>query len=272
MNNGIITYADSVKHIQQAVLLAVTAKKNSGLPVTIAIPPQCEQLVNAYKEYFDTICLLDKVDSVERGLIDTLTRSPYDNTLFLYSDTLILTDIADVFLLLDYHDIVMNDQLLDFKGSPITRQLYEQRKMIVKNNLVDVWSNAILYKKSDDVMELTKLTHRIITFWRTFKDQFLKDYSIDDKLGLKFNVALCLASKLSDTTIAKGFTISTMSKQEENTASLAWANLDWFKFLNAWIMDNSQVKVENYIQAGIWHYGKNWLTDDIYNRMLTVYA
>ena len=205
-------------------------------------------------------------------MIDTLTQTPYDNTLFLYSDTLILTNIEDVFQQLDFYDIVMNKDLLDFKGSKITRQLYEQRKMIVKNNLQDVWSNAILYKKTDAVMELTKLTHRIITFWHTFKDQFLKEYSIDDKLELRFNVALCLAIKLSDVSVAQGFQLTTLSRQEENTASMAWANLDWFKFLNAWVMDNRQVKVENYIQAGIWHYGKNWINDDIYNRILEVYA
>lgn len=270
MHNGIITYADSNQHVKQAVLLAVTAKKNSNLPVTIVVPK--EELVTAYKDYFDNICVLEKVDSVERGLVDTLTQTPYDNTLFLYSDTLILTNIEDVFQQLDFYDIVMNRELLDFKGSKITRQLYEQRKMIVKNNLQDVWSNAILYKKTDAVMELTKLTHRIITFWRVFKDQFLKEYSIDDKLELKFNVALCLAIKLSDTSVALGFPLTTLSRQEENTASLAWANLDWFKFLNAWVMDNGQVKVENYIQAGIWHYGKNWINDDIYDRILEVYA
>jgi len=69
-------------------------------------------------------------------------------------------------------------------------------------------------------MELTKLTHRIVTFWRQFKEQFLKEYSIDDKLTLKFNVAFSLALKLSDVSYTTGLELTTLSKQEENTASI----------------------------------------------------
>lgn len=270
MNKGIITYADSDKHIKQAVLLAITAKKNSQLPVTVIVPR--EDIVKDYQQYFDKICVLKSVNFLERGLIDSLTKTPYEYTLFLYSDTLVLSDIKETFDLLDYYDLVMNGDLLDFKGSKISRQLYEQRKIISRNNLPDVWSNAILYKTTDSLLEVNKLTHRIITFWRQFKELYLTDYSIDDKLTLKFNTALSLALKLSDTHVAKSLTLTTMSKQEENTAHAGWANLEWFKFLNSWILDNGQIKVENYIQTGIWHYGKYWLNDEIYNRMLEVYA
>jgi len=270
MSNGIITYADSEQHVRQAVLLSITAKKNSQLNTSIVVPRQ--DLVDKYQQYFDNVHVIEKVDSIERGLIDGLTASLYDRTLFLYSDTLILSDISNIFQWLDFHDIVLNKKLLDFKGSKITRPLYEQRKIIVRNNLPDVWTNAILYKKTNDFMELTKLTHRIVTFWRQFKEQFLKEYSIDDKLTLKFNVAFSLALKLSDVFYTTGLELTTLSKQEENTASMSWANLEWFKFLNSWILDNSTIKVENYIQSGIWHYTKNWVNEDIYNRILAVYA
>jgi hypothetical protein len=271
MSKGIITYANNEQYIKQAVILAVTARKNSNLPVSLVVP---ESVVvdDSFRNYFDTVISLELSVGPDRGLLDTLTNSPYENTLFLYSDSLVLSDINDIYAQLDFYDIVMNDQLLDFKGSNITRQLYEQRKIIVKNNLTDVWSNAILYKKTDNLLEWTKLAHRIITFWQFFRDQHLTEYGIDDKLRLKFNTALCLAMKLADTTVARGFPLTTLSMQEENTASLAWANLDWFVFLNAWILDNGQVKVENYVQSGILHYGKSWMNDDIYNRLLKVYA
>lgn len=270
MSNGIITYADSEQYVKQAVLLALTARKNSNLNTSIVVTD--DQLTKDFKQYFDKIYVLEKVDYLERGLLNCLTASEYDKTLFLYSDTLILSDISNVFQLLDYNDLVLNKELMDFKGSKITRPLYEQRKIIVRNKLPDVWTNAILYKKSQDFMDLTKLTHRIVTFWRQFKEQFLPEYAIDDKLNLKFNVAFSLALKLSDIQYYPSLTLTTLSKQEENTASMAWANLEWFKFLNAWILDNQQIKVENYIQTGIWHYGKNWINEEIYDRILLVYA
>jgi len=270
MSNGIITYADSEQHVRQAVLLAVTAKKNSGINTSIVVTDS--RLTTNYQQYFDKIHVLEKVDYIERGLLDCLTASEYDRTLFLYSDTLVLSDISTVFQLLDCNDLVLNKELLDFKGSKITRPLYEQRKIIVRNNLPDIWTNAILYKKSQDFMDLTKLTHRIVTFWRQFKDQFLPEYAIDDKLNLKFNVAFSLALKLSDVQYYPSLKLTTLSKQEENTASMAWANLEWFKFLNSWILDNRQIKVENYIQTGIWHYGKHWVNEEVYDRILSVYA
>ena len=118
MSNGIITYADSEQYVKQAVLLAITARKNSNLNTSIVVTD--DHLTKDFKQYFDKIYVIEKVDYPERGLLNCLTTSLYDRTLFLYSDTLVLSNISNVFQLLDYSDLVLNKDLLDFKGSKIT--------------------------------------------------------------------------------------------------------------------------------------------------------
>jgi len=267
MSNGIITFANNIKCVEQAILLAVTAKANSQLPVTLIIPTG----LDVDEQYFDNVITIKSTGVVERELLDTLTITPYTNTLFLYSDTLVLSDISDIFDNLLYSPVVFNRTLLDFKGLPITKQLYSDRKIILKNGLKDIWSNAILYKNIDEFKEFILLAHRIITYWDTFKEQFLTEYSIDDNLKFKFNIVLCLAQKLSDISVSQGFNITTLSRQEENTIHYNWAKMNWYKFLNSWILDSGQVKVENFIQHGIWHYTSTWMTDEIYQRLIKVY-
>jgi hypothetical protein len=267
MSNGIITFASNAKCVEQAILLAITAKANSHLPVTLVTPTN----LNVNEQYFNSVIKIKPTDVLERSLLDTLTITPYTNTLFLYSDTLVLSDISDIFDNLLYSPVVFNRTLLDFKGLPITKQLYSDRKIILKNGLKDIWSNAILYKNIDEFNEFILLAHRIITYWDTFKEQFLTEYSIDDNLKFKFNIVLCLAQKLSDISVSQGFNITTLSRQEENTIHYNWAKMNWYKFLNSWILDSGQVKVENFIQHGIWHYTSTWMTDEIYQRLIKVY-
>lgn len=267
MSNGIITFASNIKCIEQAILLAVTAKANSQLPVTVIIPAE----LDIDEQYFDTVIKVESTGVLERDLLNSLIITPYTNTLFLYSDTLVLSNITNLFDNLLHSPLVFNRTLLDFKGLPITKQLFSDRKIIIKNGLKDIWSNAILYQNVDEFKEFILLAHRIITYWDTFKEQFLTEYSIDDNLRFKFNIALCLAQKLSDISVKQGFDITTLSRQEENTIQYNWAKMNWYKFLNSWILDSGQVKVENFIQHGIWHYTSTWINAETYQRLLKVY-
>ena len=93
MSNGIITFANNIKCVEQAILLAVTAKANSQLPVTLIIPTG----LDVDEQYFDNVITIELTGVVERELLDALIITPYTNTLFLYSDTLVLSNITDLF-------------------------------------------------------------------------------------------------------------------------------------------------------------------------------
>ena len=53
-----------------------------------------------------------------------------------------------------------------------------------------------------------------------------------------------------------------LSKQEMNHWNSIWSKEHWNRFLNYWVTDKSEIKIENFIQHGLIRYQHNgWLTD-----------
>lgn len=247
MTKGIITIA-TPDYLESAKLLAASAKKFSNLPTTLITLEPVEA------SEFDSIIVVP--GDLHTAFAVGLLSSPYDKTAFIYADSLVLSDITVYFDLLDSVDLV-TPQAKDFKGLPIGSHLFTDRKMIVKNNLPNVWTNFFLYNK-DAVQDLSNTVADILKGWDSMQDslEYVSDADLKNKINTAFSIAVKASGFASN---SYGVTFTNLSKQTNNTSLKHLSHKDWFQLLSFWATDDNLVKIENYNQTGVVHYTSNWL-------------
>ena len=252
MDNGIVTFADKREYIESAVALSVTAKKFNSLPVCLITTKDAMPIAVEFQDYFDKILVLDNA-ATDFNLIRSLEESPYNKTLFVYSDSIITADITPVFGLLNIFKMVF-PSAQDFKGLTVPSDLYDNRKIITKNQLPDIWTSAILFDKSENTKRVIARAKHVYSNWQIYKNNIAKEYNLENGLKLAFNTIMSMAVYLEDEPVAQtAFVFNNLSRQPNNLFIKSSATMDWFSYLGFWVTDESKFKVENYIQQGIVH-------------------
>lgn len=95
--NGIIYIAFNSSFVKEAMLSAESVKRFSDIPITLFTNQEVDC------EYIDDISLIQP--NHIRSKVDYIANSPYDKTLYLDSDTVIMRDISDMFDILDRFDV-----------------------------------------------------------------------------------------------------------------------------------------------------------------------
>lgn len=251
MTKGIITIATPA-YVESAKLLAKTARKFSNLPTTLVTTEPVEA------EEFDAIIIVP--GNVYNAFTVGLLSTPYNKTAFIYADSLVLSDITPWFELLTKIDLV-TPQAFDFKGIPAPSYLFNDRKIISKNRLPDVWTNFFLYNV-EGIKEVTDMLPTIDELWDDLIMTACSEYSIDTDLKHKINVAFSIAVKMAGLQYYAGGTkFTNLSKQTNNIMTPHLASKDWHTLLSFWATDDNIIKIENFNQTGVVHYTADWLDD-----------
>tara|TARA_B100002019_G_C21271853_1_gene602828 strand:+ start:2651 stop:3385 length:735 start_codon:yes stop_codon:yes gene_type:complete len=95
--NGIIYIAFNDAFVKEAMLSAESVKRFRDIPITLFTNQEVDC------EYIDNVSII-KPNHI-RSKVDYITTSPYDKTLYLDSDTVIMRDISDMFEILDRFDV-----------------------------------------------------------------------------------------------------------------------------------------------------------------------
>lgn len=260
MTKGIITIATS-DYLESAKLLAKSARKFSNLPTTLITTEPIEA------EEFDNVITVpgDLYNAFSVGLLST----PYTKTAFIYADSLVLSDITPYFDLLNKVDLV-TPVAFDFKGIPVPSYLFNDRKIISKNSLPDVWTNFFLYNVQG-ITEVTDLLPNINHLWNDILSASCSEYSIDAELKHKINVAFSIAVQMSGIPYYNGNTrFTNLSKQTNNVMLPHLASKEWHQLLSFWATDDDFIKIENYNQTGVVHYTAGWLDDHKRNSITAI--
>jgi hypothetical protein len=253
MTKGIVTYADS-DFIESAKLLALTAKKFSNLPTTLVtnVPIEADE--------FDNV-IVAPCRYAEEGIAIALMASPYNQTAFIYADSLVLSDIADYFNLLDKQDFVFSIPK-DFKSELLDSSLFIERNMISKNKLPDIWTNFFLYKK-EAMEEITRLIPTLMDLWPHIKETACPHYSNDEGLKFHFITVMSIALKELGKITPASYNIPFVHMGTPTAVN----DKPWYQLLSYWATDDGCVKVENYVQQGVWHYTCGFMDESKASRL-----
>lgn len=140
MNNGVIYIATGDRYINEAIVSAKSLKYHSPeMPVTILT----SKLIN--HDCFDQEILIENPAYNWQDKISQMYASPYEQTLFIDTDTFICADISQIFSLLAKFDLAA-------VHATFREDIYQVKD--VPKSFTEMNTGVILYKKSPQVAQV----------------------------------------------------------------------------------------------------------------------
>lgn len=189
--------------------------------------------------------------------------TPYDETVILDADMIFPCDISHWWDILSTQDVYITDKPHTFNGNIITSTMY--RAAFIDNNLPNVYTAFMYFKKSAIASELFKMVDFIFQNWVTFYNEYLLE---SRPKVLSGDVAYALAIKLLGIEDLCFGNLSIPSfvhmKSYLQNIDQKYITDNWPSHIPTYFKDDGKFKIANYEQTLPFHYHiKDWLTNDI---------
>ena len=250
-----LNFAQVHNYVEQACLLASSIKKfNEEANITIITD---DGVLPKYQHLFEHIMPIPLEDDAVNSLWKVENRwkiydaSPYDQTIVMDADMVLLEDISHWWDYLQKYDLFFTSNVKTYRNETITSDYY--RKVFTKNDLPNIYTGLHFFKKSEIAEEYYILLKNICKNWQEFYKRFLPEYTPN---GLSMDVAGALAIKILDigsivTSPNSSITFTHMKAQLQN-----WQDTGnvWSLQIKPFVNDRGDLKIGNYLQNGLFHY------------------
>lgn len=269
---GILVFAQNsnlTNYVEQACLLAMSLKVTN--PETLISVVTNDNVPSEYVKLFDQIIPIpfndDSVDSEWKieNRWKLYYASPYDRTMVLDSDMLILQDISSWWQFLSKYELFFTSKVLTYRGEEVTSDFY--RKTFTANNLPNLYSGLHYFEKSKFALEFYKWLELVMQNWELFYGQYAKEHfpgrcSVDVSAAIVAKILDC------DTLITNSKTsFPTFTHMKSQIQNWVQPKNSWQDCLGTYINRDCEIKLGNYTQTGILHYTENsFVTEEIITR------
>jgi len=197
--------------------------------------------------------------------------TPYDQTIKLDADMLFFSDIAGWWDEMALEDFVICNRVLDYRASTASDDFY--RKTFTINNLPNIYTAMMFFKKTDATHELFDFAKFIYFNWESmFENCLIPEHRPDH---VSTDVVFALALKILDLDGSSSTERMVPTFTHMKTKLQGWKGGiedDWRRHINTFVTPELEFKLGNYIQHFPLHYyRKEFLTDEIigyYERQL----
>jgi len=257
--------SEGIDYVRQAYALALSLKssQSSCLVSLVTNDPVPEE----YQLVFDKIIPIPGEDQAADSVWKVENRwklyhiTPYDETIVLDSDMLVLEDFTPVWDQLTNYDIFFNSTIKDFRG----RQLkdFVNRKMFNENELPNVYFGLHYFKKNRQALDFYNVMAFVVANW----ERVYFDIAPKSKQNwLSMDVSAAIAAKIlgiDDRVVNKNINWS-ITHMKANIQNISPIPSSWTKVLDWHVTDLGQLFVSNIQQHGVFHYIDNdFLTDQV---------
>lgn len=271
MSKGIVVLAQNNNehnYVDQACLLAMSLKitnKNSAISVITNDPVPLH-----YIKLFDKIIPIPfNDDAVNKDWkIENRWKiyhaTPYDETLVLDTDMLVLQDISEWWNFLSNYELFFTDKVYTYRGELVSSDYY--RKTFTANNLPNLYTGLHYFKKTEFSQEFYKWMEIITQNWELFYGNYAKENypgrpSMDVTAAIAAKILDCETQIVNKKSSYPSFTH--MKPQIQN-----WINPKdkWQDCVDTYISKDCTIKIGNQQQSGIFHYTeKDFVSETIIN-------
>lgn len=248
MSRGVCVFAQNngtVDYVQQAEYLAMSIAITNSLPVTLITDTPVDNSV------FDKVILL-KEDSAQnyewkiQNRYKVYDLSPYDQTVVLDADCLVLSDITRIFDK-KYKNLFFTTSATTYRGDIVTADVY--RKTFTANNLPSVYSGFYYFAKNDLSKKFFELQKIIFENYQDFYGIFCKQKQ-PSQMSMDVNAGIgCKMLNIQYNPQVCKFVHMKPALQNWNKIPSKWTiECDFF------ITNQFRLYVNNYAQRDIFHY------------------
>jgi len=264
-SNGFVIYAEGEEYVKQAYLAALSLKASGNrYPISVITN---NTVKTKYSQIFDQVINIpwyakSKTDLCTENRWKIYHSSPYERTIVIDSDVLVLEDLEYFWNFTKNYDLYFPTEVFTYRKEKITNDFY--RKAFTKNNLPNLYNCLHYFSKSEFSHEFYKWVELISNNWELFYGNFCsKKYPKQPSM----DITTAIASKILDCNIE--VTNQTHNKPEivhMKPMIQGWNNTksQWQSKVGAYLTEDLELKIGNYRQDTIFHYTENsFCTDEI---------
>lgn len=267
-----------VDYLSQAYALALSIKltQTTVKNFAICVDEYTKGLITSkHRQVFDYVIDIPWSDAAENkqwkihNKWKYLYMTPFDETVMLDADMILPTDVSYWWDILAQRDVWATTKVRTYRGEVVTNDYY--RKYFVANDLPNVYTAFMYFKKSELASELFAMTEIIFQHWQRFFYKYMPNGKPDFLSG---DVAYALAMQIlgiehecTRENIDAMPTFIHMKSHIQNIPTGVIAD-KWNDTLPTYYADHTNFKVGNFQQLLPFHYvEKDWLTQTMIERM-----
>ena len=259
-------------YVRQACLAAMSIRatnENASICLITNDP-----IPKRYKDLFDHVIKIPWGDHAEEEDWKISNRwkiyhaIPYDDTIVLDTDMLVLQDISSWFDFLRNYDLFYTSKVLTYRGETINDNYY--RKAFNKYNLPNLYSGLHWFKKTDLAHEFYTWLEMITNNWQQFYKIHAggKTYQKICSMDLSASIAakiMNIESNITNPNIMYPSFVHMKPRIQNWSQNFADR---WQDRVGVYLDTNLQLKIGNYKQSGIFHYTEK---DFLNNHIMSIY-
>lgn len=271
-SNGFCLLAQNnsnVDYVRQAYALAVSIHKfNKGQSISLITD---DPVLEEYKSVFDNILPIPWTDQAKDTEWKIENRwkvyhvSPYEHTIVMDVDMLVLHDITRWWDELEKKDLFFVSNVKNYRNETVTSRFY--RKTFDENNLPNLYSGFYYFKKCDKALEFFKLLELIMINWELFYRTFASN---SYQSWGSFDLSCSIASKIFDNVLEITDPTSCITFTHMKAHCQGWNEIptNWTNVLGTYMTTDNTMLIGNYLQHNILHYVEpEFLTDRVIKQL-----
>lgn len=258
MSKGFVMMAIGDDYVAQACLCAMSIKQSGNMyPVSIITNNKVPSL---YQTLFDKIIEIpwtnkdtDRFATTDRWKI--YHASPYEETIVLDTDILVLQSLNDFWKELNNYDLYFVSNAYTYRHDLITSNYY--RKAFTENKLPNLYSAVHYFKKGDTSHEFYKWVELVSNNWELFYGQYCKEHY---PKAPSMDVTYAIVSKILDIDTEIYNSKSKYPMFVHMKARIQGWKIPaetWQTKVGAYLTENGHLTIGNTLQQGIFHYTEN---------------
>lgn len=266
---GILVLAqnlDTVDYVEQACLLAMSLRVTN--PNTLISIVTNDTVPQAYVSLFDKIIPIPFNDDAKNSEWKIENRwklfhaTPYDKTMVLDTDMLVLQDISSWWNFLSNYNLFFTSKVHTYRSEIVTSNYY--RKTFTANNLPNLYSGLHYFEKSELALEFYTWLELVMQNWELFYGTYAKEYS-PNRPSIDVSAAIVAKILNCDTEITNAYSsFPTFTHMKSNIQNWSSPKLKWQDCVGVYINRDCQIKIGNHAQTGILHYTeKDFVTSEL---------
>jgi len=271
MSKGFLLFAQNnstTDYVRQAYALACSIKATQKTHSNVCLITD-KTVSDKYSKVFDQVIVIQSDDALNsewkiENRYKIYDLSPYEETIVLDTDMLVLSDLLDYWQDFSTHDICFTTDVRTFRNKPITTGLWYYRKAFVRFELPNTYVALHYFKKTTLTKMFAKYLEIINKNWEviygtfTGGNAFQKWASIDVSAALAIRV-LDIEKEVTPKNSVINFTHMKVYHQEFDNLQNNWQD-----YVTAYMTDELELFIGNYKQDGVFHYIEDsFLSDKI---------
>jgi hypothetical protein len=248
----------TTNYVKQAYALALSIHKfNSEQKITLITNDYVE---NKYKKIFDKILEIpwDDDSKGEDWKINNRWKiyhiSPYEETIVMDADMLVLENIEHWWNYLEKRDLFFVSEVKTYRGETVTSNYY--RKMFTANELPNLYSGIHYFKRSDDNKTFFVLLELIVKNYEKFYEWYAPN-SRQDFCSIDVSAALACKILGNQGYITEKNSFVTFTHMKPNIQNWTKTKSNWTDNIAYDFENTGKLYVGNFLQKGVFHYVKN---------------